>query len=70
MELIKLKELNKLNEEEESIIKNYGFDPTLEILPNQKEIDSKIKSAISRMKSKDPINYEKAKKRKRSIKEI
>ena len=56
------------NPGDEEIIKKYGFDPTLENIPDNNEIISKIKSTTGKMNSKNPITKQIAQKEKDVLK--
>ena len=58
-----------LNSGETEIIKKYGFDPTLQNIPEESEVKKKISGTVGKMNSKNPIIKKLAKTESKTLQE-
>ena len=58
-----------LNSGETEIIKKYGFDPTLQNIPEESEVKKKISGTVGKMNSKNPIIKQLAKTESKTLQE-
>ena len=58
-----------LNPGETEIIKKYGFDPTLQNIPEESEVKKKISGTVGKMNSKNPIIKQLAKTESKTLQE-
>ena len=58
-----------MNSGETEIIKKYGFDPTLQNIPEESEVKKKISGTVGKMNSKNPIIKQLAKTESKTLQE-